>query len=134
MELDVHAPSPGRQALRTLFEPFGGASTDLGLFPCRALVVALGGKVGVAEGGETMTFWLWVPCQSTSDRPRDNIGRHTVECDDVLPGCPVSVEADTAEQLLGNAVNLGRPAYDLAEAPPERGDGQLRDLPREEDS
>ena len=73
VELRTQAPSADPHTLRALFEPFGDGGQDgdgrrdVGLFRCRALVVALGGDVGVSGGEEGVTFWLRVPRGPLSD-------------------------------------------------------------------
>lgn len=137
VEARVHAPSPCPQALRTLFEPFGQQEASgrrgLGLFPCRALAVALHGDVGVAGDEEEMTFWLRVPRRSLFDEPGEKTMRYTIDCGDVMAGCPVRLEADTVDELLGTVVGHARDAHGVAEVSREL-ERQVRDAVREEEA
>jgi signal transduction histidine kinase len=66
---DVRASVPGRELARdeatALFEPYARADTSrgtgLGLYLCRALLVAHGGEIGVSTESGTTVFWFALP-------------------------------------------------------------------------
>lgn len=58
--------------------------------------------------------------------------RYTIHCGDVMAGCPVDLEADTVDELLGQVVGHARAAHDVTEVTPQL-EQQVREAVREEE-
>ena len=57
---------------------------------------------------------------------------YTIYCGDVMEGCPVHLEADTVDELLGQVVGHARSAHGVTEVSPEL-ERQVRGAVHEEE-